>query len=185
MASAGASLKALLVVVVLVVVATAQEEENVPRTPNQHPRRGVAVVPSPTSSTNIPSGGLTACTGNVVATESAPVGEDGGLALHVFHDDADGGRSCAMATKTGTAQDERGELTVTLQLHNYDGQRWPRYAVHRHRGTDPRSAAIYLDETNGRCVRAEARFDPDQGRPVTVTTGKVGCRWSASDTESG
>jgi hypothetical protein len=174
----GVALKALLVVAILVVVGTADDEGTVPRTPNPHPRSGVAVVPSPTSSTNIPSGGLTSCAGQVAATESAPVGEDGGLALQVFFDEANGGRSCAMVTKTGSAQDERGELTVTLQRHNYDGQRWPRYAVHRHSGTDPRSAAIYLDETNDLCVRAEARFDPDSGRPVTLTTGKIGCRWS-------
>ena len=186
MASAGVAVKALLVVAIVLFVAVAgQEEESVPRTPNLHPSRGVTLVPSPSSSTNIPGGALAACPGTLVATETAAVGERGGLTLQVFQSDGDGGRTCAMVTKTGTAREQRGELTVTLQLHNYDGQRWPRYAVHRHRGMAVRSAGIYLDDTTSRCVRAWARFDPDRGRAVTLTSGKIGCRWSAPDAESG
>jgi hypothetical protein len=179
MAKAGAGVKALLVVAVLVVVAAGQEEESVPRTPNLHPSRDVVLEPSPTSSTNVPGGALAACPGELVATETAAVGERGGLTLQVFHSDRDRGRSCAVVTKTGAARDRRGELTVTLQLHNYDGQRWPRYAVHRHQGRAARSEAIYLDDTNSRCIRASARFDPHRGRAVTLTAGKLGCRWGS------
>jgi hypothetical protein len=175
MASAGVAVKVLLVVAVVAMIGTVQEEEMVARTPNQHPVDGVTLVPSPTSSTNIPGGGLAACAGEVVLTESAPVGEHGGLTLQVYYADTEGGRTCARATKTGAVVDQRGELTVRLQLHSYDGRRWPRYAIFSHRGTDPRSAAIYLDETNGRCVRASARFNPDRGRAVTLTFGKIGC----------
>jgi len=186
MANAGIAVKALLVVAVAVFIAAAgHEEEPVPRTQNLHPSGGVSLVPSPTSSTNIPGGALAACPGAVVATETAAVGERGGLTLQVFHSDDDGGRSCAIVTKTGTARDQRGELTITLQLHNYDGQRWPRYAIHRHSGMSVRSPGIYLDATGSRCVRAWARFDPDRGRAVTLTSGKIGCRWSAPATESG
>ncbi|HZA74136.1 MAG TPA: hypothetical protein VE476_14665 [Propionibacteriaceae bacterium] len=177
MASAGTAVKALLVVAVVVIIAAGQEEESVPRTPNLHPSRGVVLEPSPTSSTNIPGGTLAACTGELIATETASVGERGGLTLQVFHSDRDGGRSCAVVTKTGGSREQRGELSVTLQLHNYDGQRWPRYAVHRHRGRAVRSDAIYLDDTNSRCIRAWARFDPDRARAVTLTADKLGCRW--------
>ena len=184
MASTGIAVKALLVVVIVMFVAVAgQEEESVPRTPNRHPSRGVTLVPSPSSSTNIPDGALAACPGTVVATETAAVGERGGLTLQVFQ--SDGGRSCAMVTKTGAAREQPGELTITLQLHNYDGQQWPRYAVHRHRGMAVQSEGIYLDDTTSRCVRARARFDPDRGRAVTLTSGKVGCRWSVPPAESG
>jgi hypothetical protein len=151
------------------------DEESAQRTPNLHPVDGITLVPTPSSSTNIPGGGLADCAGTVVATESAPLGEHGGVALQVYYADSNGGRTCAIATRTGTARDQRGELSVTLQLHSYDGRRWPRYATHDHRGMDPRSAGVYLDETNGRCVRGEARFDPDRGRAVTLTTGKIGC----------
>lgn len=175
MAKAGIAVKVLLVVAFIVVIGAASEEESVPRTPNPHPAGGITLVPSPTSSTNIPGGTLTECPGAVVATKSAPWGEQGGITLRLYYADSNGGRTCAMVTKTGTAREQRGELTVALQLHNYDGRRWPRYATHRHSGMDPRSAGIYLDETNGRCVRAEARFDPDRGRAVTLGTGKIGC----------
>ena len=175
MASAGTAIKVLLVVAFIAIIGAASEEESVPRTPNLHPVDGVALVPSPSSSTNIPGGGLADCTGTVVATESTPLGEDGGVTLQIYYADSNGGRTCAMVTKAGSARERRGELTVTLQLHNYDGRRWPRYATHRHRGMEPRSAGIYLDETNGRCVRAEARFDPDRGRQVILSTGKIGC----------
>jgi hypothetical protein len=186
MASAGTAVKALLVVAIVMFVAVAgQEEESVPRTPNRHPSRGETLVPSPSSSTNIPGGALSTCPGTLVDTETTAVGERGGLTLQVFQSDDDGGRTCAMVTKTGTARERRGELTVTLQLHNYDGQRWPRYAVHRHHGPEVRSAGIYLDDMSSRCLRAWARFDPDRGRAVKLTSGKVGCRWTRPDPESG
>ena len=115
----------------------------------------------------------------MVATESVPVGADGGVDLQVYYADTDGGRSCAVVDQDRFGPRPVGGAHVTLQLHNYDGRRWPRYATFRHRGGSARSDAIYLDQTSGRCVRAWARFDPDRGRAVTLTTGKVGCRWSA------
>ena len=185
MAKAGTVVTVLLVVAIVVTLGGAQDDGTVPRTPNEHPVGGVRLTPSPTTSTNIPGGGLAGCAGEVVATESVPVGADGGVNLQVYHADTNGGRSCAMVTKTGTARDTRGELTVTLQLHNYDGRRWPRYTIFRHRGAAPRSDGVYLDQTNGRCVRARARFDPDRGPAVTLASGKVGCGRSTPDPESG
>ena len=185
MAKAGTVVTVLLVVAVVALVGGTQDEGTVPRTPNPYPTGPVVLTPSPTTSTNIPGGGLAGCPGAVVATESGPVGADGGLDLRVYYTDTDGGRTCATATKTGTARDRFGVLTVTLQLHSYDGRRWPRYATFRHRGGSDRSDAIYLDQTNGRCVRAEARFDPARGRAVTLRSGKIGCRWSPPDPESG
>jgi hypothetical protein len=185
MAKAGTIVAVLLVVAIVVTLGGAQNEGTVSRTPNQHPVGGVRLTPSPTTSTNVPSGGLAGCAGEVVATDSIPVGADGGVKLQVYYADTNGGRSCAMVTKTGTARDSWGELDVTLQLHNYDGRRWPRYASFRHRGGAARSEGIYLDRTNGRCVRARARFDPDRGRAVTLASGKVGCGRSAPDPDSG
>ena len=180
MAKAGTVVTVLLVVVVALIGGT-QDEGTVPRTPNPYPTGPVALTPPPTTSTNIPGGGLSGCAGVVVATESGPVGPDGGLDLRVYYSDADGGRTCAMATKTGSARDRFGVLTVTLQLHNYDGRRWPRYAAFRHRGGSARSDGVYLDQTNGRCVRAEAGFDPDRGRAVRLASGKIGCgQWMSS-----
>ena len=186
MAKAGAVVTVLLVVAGVAMTGGTQDEGTVPRTMNEHPIGEVALTPSPRTSTNIPGGGLAGCAGEVVATESVPVGADGGVDLQVYYADTAGGRSCAVVTKTGSARDRWGVLTVTLQLHNYDGRRWPRYATFQHRGGSARSDAIYLDETSGRCVRARARFDPDQGRAVTLATGKLGCRWPAApDAESG
>jgi hypothetical protein len=185
MAKASTVVTVLLVVAVVAMIGGTQNEGTVPRTMNEHPIGEVALTPSPTTSTNIPGGGLARCAGEVVATESVPVGADGGVDLQVHYAATDGGRSCAMVTKTGSARDRWGVMTVTLQLHNYDGRRWPRYATFRHRGGSARSDAVYLDQTNGRCVRARARFDPDRGRAVTLASGKVGCGWSAPDPESG
>ena len=85
MANVGVAVKALVVVALAVVIAAAgQEQEPAPRTSNLHPSRGVSIVPSPTSSTNIPGGTLDACPGALVATETAAVGEHGGLTLQVF-----------------------------------------------------------------------------------------------------
>jgi hypothetical protein len=139
------------------------------------PGRRATLVPSPWSSTNIPGGGLAYCTGTVVGTESAPLGERGGVALQVSYADSNGGRTCAMVTKTGTARDRRGELSVTLHLHNYDGRRWPRHNTHdtvglttgRWASTSTRRAAAAYAERLGSTRIGDGA--------VTLTTGKVGC----------
>lgn len=175
MASGDTGIKVLLVIVVVLLLAASQGEEAPPSASPSAPVTTVAPAPSPSATTNIPGGALTACTGDLLSTETVAVGEQGGLTLQVFYAEADGGRNCAMVSKTGTARELAGELTVTLQFHSYDGRRWPRYAEQSSRLRD-RSDGIYLDETNDRCVRAWARFAPDRGRTATLTSGKVGCR---------
>ena len=167
----------VLIVGAIVAVVAAVPNESVPPAPLTGPQPGDGGWPAlrPGSSTNIPGGPLTGCSGRSIATETAAAGERGGLTLQVFRSGADGGRTCATVTKTGTAYSRRGELRVTLQLHSYDGRRWPRYAVQQLDPTAARSDAVYLDGTDGRCVRASARFDPDDGPATTITTGKLGC----------
>jgi hypothetical protein len=39
------------------------------------------------------------------------------------------------------------------------------------------SSAVCLDDTDGRCVRAQMGFMPDdKGKAVTVSSGRTGCR---------
>jgi hypothetical protein len=134
-----------------------------------------AVSPaSASTSTNIPTGTLLACPGELISTDTVDAG-GGALTLEVFYAPTDGGRNCTVATKTGSAAGRPGVLVTTLQFHSYDGRKWPRYAISRTNGN--RSGAVYINDTNGKCVRAWARFLPaDGGRSVTVTSGKVGCR---------
>jgi hypothetical protein len=127
-----------------------------------------------TQSTNIPNGTLLACAGERISTDTVDAG-GGALTLEVFYAPVNGGRNCAIVTKTGSATQRAGQLVTTLQFHNYDGRKWPRYAISR--GNGNRSGAVYIDDTNDRCVRAWARFLPeDGGRAVTVNSGRVGCR---------
>lgn len=167
----------VLIVVAVVTVVAAVPNESAPPTTLVDPPSGDGWSPALRSgaSTNIPGGPLTGCSGALLATGTAAAGERGGLTLQVYRSGTDGGRTCATVTKTGTAYHRRGDLRVTLQLHSYDGRRWPRYAVQELDPTARRSDAVYLDATDGRCVRASARFDPDDGPPTTITTDKLGC----------
>ena len=130
------------------------------------------VPPASTQSTNIPGGTLFTCGGQLISTDTVDAG-GGALTLEVFYSPVNGGRNCAVATKTGTAAQRRGQLVSTLQFHSYDGRKWPRYAIQRTNGN--RSRAVYIDNTDNKCVRAWARFLPESGPAATVTSGKVGC----------
>ena len=130
--------------------------------------------PALASSTNIPSGTPLACGGELISTDTVDAG-GGALTLEVFYASVNGGRNCAIATKTGSAAQRPGALVTTLQFHSYDGRKWPRYAIHRTNAN--RAGPVYIDNTDNKCVRAWARFLPEGGgRSVTVTSGKVGCR---------
>lgn len=132
------------------------------------------VSPASTQSTNIPNGTLLACPGELISTDTVTAG-GGALTLEVFYAPVNGGRNCAVVTKTGSATQRAGQLVTTLQFHSYDGRKWPRYAIAR--GNGNRTGGVYIDNTDDRCVRAWARFLPrDGGRAVTVTSGRVGCR---------
>ena len=123
------------------------------------------------TSTNIPSGTVFTCGGQLISTDTVDAG-GGALTLEVFYSSVNGGRNCAVATKTGTVAQRRGHLVTTLQFHIYDGRRWPRYAIQRTNGDRARA---YIDNTDNKCVRAWARFLPETGPAATVTSGKVGC----------
>jgi hypothetical protein len=128
-----------------------------------------------TKSTNIPNGTLFTCGGKRISTDTSNAG-GGALTLEVYYSTVNGGRNCAVVTKTGTAVQRHGQLVITLQFHSYDGRKWPRYAIARSTPNATRAGGVYIDKTNDKCVRAWARFLPaDGGRAVTVTSGKVGC----------
>jgi hypothetical protein len=134
------------------------------------------VSPASTQSTNIPSGTLFTCGGELISTDTVDAG-GGALTLQVYYSRVSGGRNCAVVSKTGTAVQRPGQLVITLQFHNYDGRKWPRYAIARSIPNATRTGGVYLDNTDDKCVRAWARFLPEKGgRPVTVTSGRVGCR---------
>jgi hypothetical protein len=135
-----------------------------------------SVSPASTQSTNIPSGTLFGCSGELISTDTVDAG-GGALTLQVYYSSLGGGRNCAVVSKTGTAVQRPGQLVITLQFHNYDGRKWPRYAIARSIPNATRTGGVYLDNTNNRCVRAWARFLPEKGgKPVTVTSGRVGCK---------
>ena len=160
---------------VITAIASGASGGTVPTTTISGTSRSNAVSPaSARSSTNIPSGTLLTCGGELISTDTVDAG-GGALTLEVFYSPVNGGRNCAIATKTGSAAQRDGQLVTTLQFHSYDGRKWPRYAIHR--TTANRSQAVYIDNTNDRCVRAWSRFLPeDGGRSTTVTSGRVGCR---------
>ena len=145
----------------------------------------VEVTPRPTSttispasatraSTNIPTGTLFTCTGTVISTDSVALGS-GSLTIQVYYSPTNGGRNCALATRSGPVG-QRGQLTTSLKFDSYDGRRWPRYAEHRSAAYATRSGAVYLDATDDKCVRGRAKFTPEGGgSPVTVSSGAVGC----------
>jgi hypothetical protein len=162
---------------VITAIASGASGGTVPTTttnPGTNRTNTSAVFPASAQSTNIPSGTLLTCGGELISTDTVDAG-GGALTLEVFYSPVNGGRNCAIATKTGSAVQRRGQLVTTLQFHSYDGRKWPRYAIARSNGN--RSGAVYLDNTDDRCVRAWARFLPeDGGRSATVTSGRVGCR---------
>jgi hypothetical protein len=156
----------IVTLAVITAVATGASGGTVPttNTTGTNPTTTTArVSPASTQSTNIPSGTLFTC--------------GGALTLQVYYSRVNGGRNCAVVSKTGTAVQRPGQLVITLQFHNYDGRKWPRYAIARSIPNATRTGGVYLDNTDNRCVRAWARFLPEKGgRPVTVTSGRVGCR---------
>ena len=139
-------------------------------------RTTTSTVPSAsTQSTNIPDGTLWACGGELIDTNTVDAG-GGALTLQTYYSPVNGGRNCAVVTKTGTLVHRPGRLVITLQFHSYDGRKWPRYAIARSTPNARRVGGVYLDKTDNKCVRAWARFLPEDGPTATVRSGKVGCR---------
>ena len=169
----------IVTLAVITAVATGASGGTVPTTNSTgtNPTTTTArVSTASTQSTNIPSGTLFTCGGELISTDTVDAG-GGALTLQVYYSPVSGGRNCAVVSKTGTAVQRPGQLVITLQFHNYDGRKWPRYAIARSIPNATRTGGVYLDNTDNRCVRAWARFLPEKsGRPVTVTSGRVGCR---------
>ena len=99
------------------------------------------IAPASTQSTNIPNGTLFTCSGEVISTDTVDVG-GGAMTLQVYYSPTNGGRNCAVVTKTGTATQRRGQLVITLQFNNYDGRQWPRYAIARSRPNATRVGGV-------------------------------------------
>jgi len=168
----------VLTLVAVVAIASAAGGE-----PAAAPSYEITPRPSPTTiapasatraSTNIPAGTLFTCTGTVISTDSVALGS-GSLTIQVYYSPTNGGRNCALATRSGPVG-QRGQLITSLKFDSYDGRRWPRYAEHRSAAYATRSGAVYLDATDDKCVRGRAKFTPEGGgSPVTVSSGAVGC----------
>jgi hypothetical protein len=176
--SADTFLGAVVTLAIITAIASGASGGTVPTTTTSNPgstrTTTSGVSRASTQSTNIPNGTLLACAGELISTDTVDAG-GGALTLEVFYAPVNGGRNCAIVTKTGSATQRAGQLVTTLQFHSYDGRKWPRYAIARSNGN--RSGAVYIDNTDDRCVRAWARFLPkDGGRAVTVNSGRVGCR---------
>ena len=177
--SADTFLRTIVALAVITAIATAASGGTLPSggsNPGTKSATTSRLSPASTQSTNIPKGTLFTCSGKVISTDTVDLG-GGAMTLEVYYSPTNGGRNCAVVTKTGTATKRRGQLVITLQFNNYDGRQWPRYAIARSRPNATRVGGVYLDNTDNRCVRAWARFLPADGeRAVTVRSGRVGCR---------
>lgn len=127
------------------------------------------------SSTNIPGGPLFACTGEVIANQTAGRGRSA-LNVKVYYSPTAGGRNCAVATKVDTKNARRGQVRITLRFAESKSTSWPKLAEHRSGASASRSGSVYLDDTDNKCVTAQARLIPaDGGKAVTVSSGRTGC----------
>lgn len=172
---------AVLAVIAALVTAAGGASGTPSGTPTASPT--VTVNPTPTvaatqatTSSNIPGGPLPACPGLVIADRTTTNPTTGDLNLKVYYSAANGGQNCAVATRSGSWTGPRGQLVITLRFADYDGRSWPRLATHRSTTYAMRSGAVYLNDTDDRCVSARARFEPTSAAaPVTVSSGRVGC----------
>ncbi len=171
----------LVLVAVVAVIASVNGDPLAPTsspssTPTSTPTaRTLRTSTAASTSTNIPGGPLFACGGDVIANRSAGRGT-AAVGLRVYYSTTAGGRNCAVATRADTLNRRKGQLSITLRFASYDGTSWPRLARHRSSPNALRSGAVYLDDTDDRCVVARAVFTPaDGGKPTTVSTGRVGC----------
>ena len=126
------------------------------------------------SDTNIPTGRLQSCQGEVVANKTAR-SSNGSVNLKVYYTE-DNDRNCAVATAVGWASKTQGRLTVRLKFSDYDDTQWPEYAVAWSQPHTTQLGGVYLDDTYNRCVSASATYAPYTGMDkVTVNIGPHGC----------
>jgi hypothetical protein len=177
---------ALLLLLIFGLYAAAQggipSQPTSTTTPANPPTVTTTGPPSSTqSTTNIPGGTLFMCNGDLISTDSVAVGS-GTMTLRVYYSTVNGGRNCAIATRTGAAS-LPGQMYTTLRFDDYDGDRWPNFAYHRSTPNAGSSGGVYLDDTDGACVRARVAFRPSSGGSQTViNSGRVSCD-SLSDSE--
>ena len=167
----------IITLAVITAIATGANGGTVPTssTPGTSRTTTSRLSTASTQSTNIPNGTLFTCGGERISTDTSNAG-GGALTLEVFYSSVNGGRNCAVVTKTGTAVQRRWQLVTTLQFHSYDGRKWPRYAIARSTPNATRAGGVYIDKTDNKCVRAWSRFLPEDGPTATVKSGRVGCR---------
>jgi hypothetical protein len=140
--------------------------------PTETPRERTT---TPAASTNIPGGPLSSCPGWVIGQGTG--GHDvEALTLKVYYSPVAGGRNCAVAIKGG-AVGSQSRIAVSLQFTGYTGTSWPSYAYHRTSRPAWRSGAVYLNDTDRRCVDATAIYrSTPSAKPRTVHVRKIGCR---------
>jgi len=106
----------------------------------------------------------------VISNETVSMGGNA-INLKVFYRSGEGGRNCAVAGKVGDTARSAGPVAISRRFTDAGSRDWPQLAEHRGSASAPRSGSVYLDRTDNRCVRAEARFTPADGVPVTMGSG--------------
>jgi hypothetical protein len=134
------------------------------------------VKATPKATTNIPGGPFASCPGWVIGHGTG--GHDvEAVTLKVYYSPVAGGRNCAIAFKGGGHVGDDSTLAVTLNFSSYGGSSWPSYAYHATNHPAARTGAVYLDDTNKRCIDASAIYRPEPGsKPRIVHVRKIGCR---------
>jgi hypothetical protein len=149
---------------------TAANPTTVPPRKEPHVRKT-----TPKATTNIPGGAFTSCPGWVIGRGTG--GHDvEAVTLKVYYSPVAGGRNCAIAIKGGAVGWD-STIAVSLSFTSYSGTSWPRYAYYNTNRPAWRTRAVYLDDTNRRCVDASAIYRPSPGSsPRIVHVRKIGCR---------
>ena len=157
---------ALLLLLIFGLYAAAQGGVTTPpstTTPATPPPVTTTGTPNSTTqaTTNIPGGTLFMCSGELISTDSVAVGS-GTMTLRVYYAPVNGGRNCAVATRTGAAS-LPGQMYTTLRFDDYDGDRWPNFRLpskYHERG----QLGWGLSRRHRRRVRACAGGVPSQQR---------------------
>ena len=131
---------------------------------------------TPEATTNIPGGPFGSCPGWVIGRGTG--GHDvEAVTLKVYYSPAAGGRNCAIAIKGGGFVGDDSTIAVSLNFSSYAGTSWPSYAYYSTNHPASRTGAVYLDDTNKRCINASAIYRPSPGsKPRIVHMRKIGCR---------
>jgi hypothetical protein len=134
------------------------------------------VKTTPRSKTNIPGGPFASCPGWVIGRGTG--GHDvEAVTLKVYYSPVAGGRNCAIAFKGGGYVGDDSTMAVSLNFSSYGGTSWPSYAYYSTNRPASRTSAVYLDDTNRRCVDASAIYRPSpSSKPRIVHVRKIGCR---------